>query len=195
MAKREGFDFDKVLEKMKSTKSKLLTTLEVQATDHFTGSWKKKGWVDIGLEQWKEVQRRQPGTKAYKAAKKAARTRAILVQSGRLRRSFYTRIKRMDIIQIANSAPYAQVHNEGARGSAFVKPHQRFVKSGEYAGSGIYSIKSRREKRVQLEAKQNVRGYSRRVNIPQRQFMGHSRQLEKQQINSIKKWIDEAIRD
>jgi len=195
MAKRDGFNFDLLMEKMKSSKPKLLTTLEVQATDHFVGSWKKKGWVDRGLKQWKEVQRRQPGTKAYKAAKKAARTRAILVQSGRLRRSFYTRIKRMDIVQIANSAPYAQVHNEGARGTAYVKPHARYVKSGEYAGTGIFSTKTRREKRVQLEAKQNVKGYSRKVNIPQRQFMGHSHQLEQQQIRAIQRWIDEAIRN
>jgi phage gpG-like protein len=195
MAKRDGFNFDLLMEKMKSSKPKLLTTLEVQATDHFVGSWKKKGWVDRGLEQWREVKRRQPGTKAYKAAKKAARTRAILVQSGRLRRSFYTRIKRMDIVQIANSAPYAQVHNEGARGTAYVKPHSRYVKSGEYAGTGIFSTKTRREKKVQLEAKQNVRGYSRRVNIPQRQFMGHSHQLEQQQIRAIQRWINEAIRN
>lgn len=199
MAKREGFDFDKVLEKMKSTKSKLLTTLEVQATDHFTGSWKKKGWVDIGLEQWKEVQRRQPGTKAYKAAKKAARTRAILVQSGRLRRSFYTRIKRMDIIQIANSAPYAQVHNEGGvinkagfRGLMYYREVATNLQTRRTI-KRFASLKGKKATKATHAMEINVKAHS--INLPQRQFMGHSRQLEKQQINSIKKWIDEAVRD
>ena len=195
MAKREGFNFDEVIRKMNETKGRLMTELESSATNHFLRSWRLKGWVDSGLEQWKEVKRRQPGTKAYNSAKKSARTRSILVQSGRLRRSFYTRIKRMDIIQIANSAPYAQVHNEGARGFAYVRPHQRWVKSGVYAGTGVFSVKTRKERRVQLEAKQQVKGYSRRVNIPQRQFMGHSAQLQKEQIRIITKWINEAIRN
>ena len=70
MAKRDGFNFDLLMEKMKSSKPKLLTTLEVQATDHFVGSWKKKGWVDRGLKQWKEVQRRQPARKHTRQRRK-----------------------------------------------------------------------------------------------------------------------------
>lgn len=181
MAKRDGFNFDLLMEKMKSSKPKLLTTLEVQATDHFVGSWKKKGWVDRGLEQWREVKRRQPGTKAYRAAKKSARTRAILVQSGRLRRSFYTRIKRMDIVQIANSAPYAQVHNEGNEGIVHrVGFHKRVTK---------------RTKKGNALRTSDVKEHFRRGGIPERKFMGHSHQLEQQQIRAIQRWIDEAIRN
>jgi phage gpG-like protein len=195
MAKRDGFNFDLLMEKMKSSKPKLLTTLEVQATNHFVGSWKKKGWVDRGLEQWREVKRRQPGTKAYNAAKKSARTRAILVQSGRLRRSFYTRIKRMDIVQIANSAPYAQVHNEGGgfvssrRGAgtitAKVRGNARFV-NGKFTRGRAKNVKL-------MGAAYTTKSYA--MNIPQRQFMGHSHQLEQQQIRAIQRWINEAIRN
>ena len=201
MAKRDGFNFDLLMEKMKSSKPKLLTTLEVQATDHFIGSWKKKGWVDRGLEQWREVKRRQPGTKAYNAAKKSARTRAILVQSGRLRRSFYTRIKRMDIVQIANSAPYAQVHNEGGtinkqayRGLMYYREVATNLQTGKtlkrFAST---KYKQNHFKKATHAMEINVAAHS--IKMPQRQFMGHSHQLEQQQIRAIQRWINEAIRN
>lgn len=194
MAKREGFNFGEVLQKLQQKQPKLMTALEIQATDHFVGSWRKQGWVDESLTRWKEVKRRMPGTKAYQSARKSARTRSILVKSGALRGGFYTRIKRNNIVQIANSVPYARYHNEGARGTAYVRPHQRFVKSGVFAGTGVYSIKTRKERRVQLEAKQQIGGHSRKVNLPQRQFMGHAKELEKKQIKAITNWINDAIR-
>jgi len=200
MAKRDGFNFDLLMEKMKSSKPKLLTTLEVQATDHFVNSWKKKGWVDRGLEQWEEVKRRQPGTKAYKAAKKAARTRAILVQSGRLRRSFYTRIKRMDIVQIANSAPYAQVHNEGGtinraeyKGVMYYREVATNLRTRNTIKRFASTNRGKKFNRATHAMEINVGAYQ--INIRQRQFMGHSHQLEQHQIRAIQRWINEAIRN
>lgn len=150
MAKQGSFNFDKIIRKLEDKKPRMLTDLERLSTTHFINSWRKQGWEDNSLEPWKEVERRKPGTAAYKSATKAARTRAILVKSGALRRGFYTRIKRMNIIQIANSMPYAKVHNEGLK----------------------------------------IRGGM----MPKRQFMGHSQNLEKQQVIAILQWINSAVR-
>ena len=190
---KEGFNFDEIERRLRAGKMQLMVDLEAVSTKFFLDSFRKQGWDDGALHRWQEVKRRIPGTKAFKSARPSSRTRSILVQSGRLRRGFYTRIRRMDIIQIANSTPYAQVHNEGAKGTAYVKPHSRYVKSGEYAGTGVFNIKTRREKKVQLEARQNVKGYSRKVNIPQRQFMGHSQSLQNKQINVIKHWVNKVL--
>lgn len=180
--------------KFTAVKPRLMTDLEAISTTFFINSWRIQGWDDGQVQKWKEVQRRTPGTAAYNSAKKSSRTRAILVKSGNLRRGFYTRIKRMDVLQIANSIPYAKFHNEGERGIAYVKPHQRWVKSGEYQGTGIYSIKTKKERRVQLQYKQHVKAYTRKVRIPQRQFMGHSPTLGRMQEKSIDKHIKSCFK-
>jgi phage gpG-like protein len=192
---KSRFDLDKVVRRLHERKAKLMTELEAVSTTHFVNSWRVQGWVDNGLHPWLEVQRRKPGTAAYNSARKSARTRAILVQSGALRRGFYTRIKRLDIIQIANSLPYAKVHNEGFEGTVSVKGHDRWMKSkGDYAGTGVYSVKTRKEKRVQLQYKQSIKGHSRKMNIPQRQFMGHSVELQKKQEQVIDNTIKYCFR-
>lgn len=110
---KSKFNLDEVAKKFTAIKPKLMTDLEAISTNFFVGSWRNQGWTSVRLERWKEVQRRTPGTRAYKYAKKSARTRSILVKSGNLRRGFYTRIKRIDVLQIANNITYAKYHNEG----------------------------------------------------------------------------------
>lgn len=153
MAKKEGFNLDEIERRLRAGKPKLMVDLEAVSERFFLASWRKQGWDDGSLQRWQEVKRRIPGTRAYNSARKSSRTRSILVQSGRLRRSFYTRIRRNDIIQIANSAPYAQPHNEGTMNA----------------------------------------GRGRRTRIPQRQFMGHSKTLEKQQVAVIKRWLNKCL--
>ena len=191
MPAKPKFNLDEVAKRFTAVKPKLMTDLEAISTNFFVNSWRIQGWDNGQVEKWPEVERRKPGTAAYKSATKRARERAILVGkgSGKLRRAFYTRIKRMDIIQIANSMPYAKFHNEGVNGVAHVKSHQRWVKAGEYEGSGIYNIKTRKEKRVELQYKQQVKAYTRKVRIPQRQFMNHSPTLGRMQEKSINKHI------
>lgn len=113
MPAKPKFNLDEVAKKFTAIKPKLMTDLEAISTTFFINSWRIQGWDNGQVEKWKEVQRRTPGTAAYKSAKKSSRTRAILVKSGTLRRGFKTRIKRMDMLQIINSVPYAKFHNEG----------------------------------------------------------------------------------
>lgn len=56
--------------------------------------------------------------------------------------------------------PYAKIHNEGYRGVQYVKPHH----NNNFMGKG---------KRVQ------IKGFSRRLYMPKRKFMGHSPYLNK----------------
>jgi phage gpG-like protein len=89
------------------------------------------------------------GTKAYQYPKKKGlgrRTKAILVQSGRLRKATYIKTATWNNTTIANPTPYAEYHNNGT------------------------------------------------ARIPQRQFMGHSKALEKIQIKKITKALDDIWR-
>lgn len=89
----------------------------------------------------------------------------MLVRSGKLQGS--VRIVRVTpkkvVIAAGNSkVPYAQVHNEGFTGSVVVKAHTRKLK------------KQGKKKKRTVE----VKSHTRKMNIPQRQFMGNCPELE-----------------
>jgi phage gpG-like protein len=109
MAKNK-LDMSKVVQRWNKAKNQLPKLLTNVSKNMFVDSWKRQGWDG---EKWKEVQRRTPGTKAYKNATKSARTRAILVQSGTLRRSIVINSQTFSRMTISTNVPYAEVHNEG----------------------------------------------------------------------------------
>jgi phage gpG-like protein len=97
--------------------------------------------------------------------------RAILVLTGRLRRSFRVSSTTSNSFTISTDVPYAQMHNEGLHASVTenVREHQRRK-----------STKSKRSGKGKQTASNaafiTVKAHSRRrtFNIPQRQFMGTS---------------------
>lgn len=111
-----NWGFDSVKLKIAETKRVLPVMLAKQAENHFTESF-SKGALDE--YKWKEVQRRIPGTKAYKYPLKKGLTRRkkpILVMTGNLRRKVSRSISdaRWDKVRLVVDLPYADVHNEGS---------------------------------------------------------------------------------
>ena len=159
MAKNK-LDMTKVVARWNKAKEQLPKLLTNVSKNTFVDSWKKQGWDG---EKWKEVNRRTPGTRAYNSATKAARTRAILVQSGTLRRSIVINSQTFARMVISTNVPYAQIHNEGFKGTISVPKHTRRIKGNP----------------------QVVKSYSYRANIPQRKFMGHGSEVEKKQRDII----------
>jgi len=146
MAKKDKFDLDVVIKRLEQTKSELPKIFANDAMNFVNDNFKKQGFDNMPIERWREVKRRMQGTKAWKYPKKKAlgrRTRAILVQTGRLRRATYIKKATWSETTIANPTPYADYHNSGT------------------------------------------------ARIPQRQFMGHSKALEKIQIAKINKALKE----
>lgn len=110
-----NWGFDKVKQNISLTKRVLPVKLAKQAENHFTESF-SKGRLDE--YKWKEVQRRMPGTKAYKYPKKkglSRRRNPILVMTGNLRRKVARSIQdaRWDKVRLIVDLPYAEYHNEG----------------------------------------------------------------------------------
>lgn len=112
-----AWDFQQVKANIKSAKRDMPRKLANQARNYFVSSWTKQGWDG---QPWKQVQRRTPGTRAYRYASPADRTRAILVGSGsgRLRRAVSNSIRKADfgLIKLAvgdQEADYAGYHNKG----------------------------------------------------------------------------------
>lgn len=103
-----------------------------------------------------------------------AEGRRLLVKTGRLRRSLRMRTKGSRVI-IYTDVPYAQAHNEGlqTRMTVTVKSHKRRTRNGTTT----------------------VRSHQRNMNInlPKRQFMGHSALFEKRMVLHVSKALDQIF--
>lgn len=109
------FNFSRVLQNMNQLKRELPQELANDAQKFFNNSFRQQGWDG---QTWKVPQRRIPGTFEYKYPKKkdlGRRTRATLVQTGRLRRTVATSLKSATFqsIKFVVDLPYAAVHNDG----------------------------------------------------------------------------------
>lgn len=120
--------------------------------------FREQAWVDNSTQPWKK---RNPNAKRNKG-------RALLMNSGRLRRSIRIVGTTSDSVTIGSNVPYAAAHNEGFKGAVQVSAHSRKGKP--------------------------VKAHSRNMNLPVRRFMGPSAALNKQITRLIKAEILKAIR-
>jgi phage gpG-like protein len=104
--------------------------------------FRAQNWLDTRTEPWAK---RKEGRRLARKNK----GRAILVKSGRLKRSIRKIYIGSDRAIIGSDVPYAAVHNYGS----------------EKQGTGTFNIRTRRE------------NTSNQKRIPRRQFMGNSRAL------------------
>lgn len=142
------------------------------AVNFFLDRFKYQNWLDSSTESWRARKRNIGRNKG----------RALLIQSGRLRRSIrITRINGLTAY-IGSDVPYARAHNEGFKGTVQVKAHSRNVYKPEKVATGkLTKTGKMRMKTVQrLSGTNQVRAHTRRMNIPRRQYMGYSPILEKQ---------------
>lgn len=128
----------------------------------FLDSFKRGGFIDKKFIRW---QPRKDGDSS----------RAILVKSGRLRRSLSLKV-RGNVVEISTSVPYAQIHNEGGRVQTTqnVRAHTRKTKRGASA----------------------VRAHTRRVSftMPKRQFMGKSDFANRRIILNLERQLDKIFK-
>lgn len=125
-------------------------------------NFRDAGWRDGGLKPWKKT-KRQMG--------KGKGSQYLALHSSREHLSRSTQYKKTGPgeVTISNPVPYASVHNDGFEGNVNVKAHKRTISKGKNKGN-----------------KYSVRAFSRRMYIPQRQFMGESRELNEKIENIIR---------
>lgn len=138
--------------------------VSVLASNHFKKNFRRQGSYDEAgsFHRWKPRKNNKRG-----------RGRAILVRSGRLKRGIVPSPLN-DTARVVNAVPYAQAHNEGEEGSVSVKAHSRNRYSRSKEGTGVYSVKSRKERMRTVRSKSGaskVRAYQRKMNLPARPFM------------------------
>jgi phage gpG-like protein len=139
----------------------------VTALNFFKDSFRKQGWEDVSFEPWK-------GRKNASDSGRAILTNTSYLQN-ELRRSSAT----SKSIRIVNDAPYAAIHNEGGRITIRITPKMR-----KYFWYMYYKTKQDKYKAMALTKKTAFL-----MNIPQRQFMGHSKVM----MNQMDVWFLKQI--
>lgn len=111
---------------------KLVDAMGVLAVNHFTQSFRNQGFTDESLQMWKPRKRTERSRMG---------NRAILVKSGRLRRSIRSKRFGFLSVKIYTDVLYAQIHNDGLMGRAFGKYPFKMPKRQFIGYSGVLNRK------------------------------------------------------
>jgi len=183
------FNFEAIQKKAEEMKVDLPKIVANKAQRYFNESFRKAAWGD---KAWEQPQRKISGTKAFKYAKPPAQSsKPILVNTGFLSKAVKNSLRHANWNEIMWEVycKYAQVHNEGAQGTVYVKAHT-----------------SHRYKKVKIQHKGKsysgkrpgdlfpVKGYSRKQNIPQRQFIGMNKELNEQLEKVIQREVNKLFK-
>lgn len=158
-----------------------------KAVSFFKENFRRQGWVYDGkMQRWKA---RSPNAKRNSG-------RAILVDSGRLRRSIRVLYTSDFAVEIGTDVPYANAHNEGAtisgqfnvaayrRKGYKVKKHKRKIK-GKMVSIPAHSVSAAQ---VSQHSKQM------NITIEKRQFIGESPDVIKSVERELFRELDNLIK-
>ncbi len=158
------------------------------ALNFFLDSWQRQGWFDSGLSKWEP--RKKADTKRG--------NRALLIGSGRLRRSLRLRTG-AGWYEVYTDNPYAKIHNEGGTIKQTVTPRQRRyfwamyfqAKKEEDAAKAKVKIKAKAEEAENWKAMALSKTLT--IKIPSRRFMGDSELLTRRIALHVERALKFAI--
>ncbi|MDQ3073270.1 MAG: phage virion morphogenesis protein [Bacteroidota bacterium] len=117
----------------------------------------------------KSIEKWAPRKGEDSKVKRSAR-KGLLIDTGELRKSIDFTPGIMEVT-IFSDKPYAAAHNEGFKGTVSIPAH----------------VRKQRDK--------EVKAHSRKMNIPQRQFIGKSELLEKRIDHHVEKALDKIFKN
>jgi len=186
-------EFIRMMERLDRVVRSLPGRAATVAVNFSKDRFRQQAWVDSNTEPW--TKRKSAGW-----GKRERRGRAILVDSGRLRRSIRVVTVAENYAVIGSHEPYAKVHNDGFRGtvSQAVRAHSYSRYGKQKQGTGVYSIKTKRESMKTVRAKTGdvqVKAYTRTIHqrIPRRRFIGPSAIMDRQLQRMMTAEIQRAI--
>lgn len=137
-------------QKVKKQIPRIVDTMLTEGRNFFEGNFRKQGFDDTTVQRWQPRKRTHYRTRSGKVVDD--RNRAILVKTGRLKRSL--RKKRISSFAgiIFSEVPYANIHNDGLTGRAFGRYMFKMPKR-QFVG---HSNKLNKKLRLIIERKINV---------------------------------------
>jgi hypothetical protein len=109
------FKLDQIKKEFQQLKQSLPRQIADESRSFFMKNWDKQGFDDSSVDKWEEVQRRIPGTNPYKYPKSkglSRRSKPILVNTSRLRRSIRVTQISFPRSVISTDTPYAKYVND-----------------------------------------------------------------------------------
>ena len=176
-----SYDWGALRPRFRKVREELPLQMAAVAQNFFVGSFQRQGWYDgLTLKRWTP----RKGEKWRRKKKGRRGNRAILIKTGRLRRSIKIRSARFQKIIIATDVAYAAAHNYGSLVAVSVRSHTRrqYRRVREEYTTKTGKQRTRRKKVV--NSSHTVRQHTRKMNLPQRQFMGHSPMLDRK-LNKV----------
>jgi phage gpG-like protein len=160
--------FDTLNANFKKAMAKLPKVVGNEVVNFSKESFNRQAWLGDSVEPWRK-----------RRYKKKDSGRAILVKTGRLRRSIRVVSSNLDTVVVGTDVPYAKAHNEGYNGTVSVKAHQRNKYSKSKVGSGSFtkSGKERMKTVTSISGSGMVKAHTKRMKLPKRQFLGNSQYL------------------
>ena len=175
-------EFDRVINNFKGVIPKIPRVAGVEALRFIADRFRAQNWVDDTTKPWPSRK------KGNQWGRKERTGRALLVDTGRLRRSPRIELATLEKVIIATDVPYAKAHNEGFRSTVTqqVKAHTRARTQlgivAKRANKRSTRITYGRVKTGEIMVKAHQRTI--RMKLPQRRFMGRSavmaRRIERQ---------------
>lgn len=166
----------------------------VLAVNFSKDRFRQQAWVDATTQPW-------PKRKVSGWGRRERKGRAILVDTGRLRRSIRVVMVSGTRVVVGVYVPYAKAHNEGFRGTVTqrVSAYSYSRYGTEKRGTGVYSVKTRRENLKAVRVKTGevkVKAHTRTIHqrIPKRQFIGQSAVLDRNLQRMMTLELTKAIR-
>ena len=148
--------FNRLKSKLQNAVSSLPKVFGNEAVNFFTDSFNKQGWEDRSLSPWVPRKKTKKGT-----------GRAILVETGKMRRAIKIGSTGPTRVTIVNDDPKARIHNNG--GKIVQQPRSETFQRNRFKKG---SKKGKFKKGT--SAGRGFTFKARTINIPQRKFMGHS---------------------
>lgn len=177
---KETADFVKMMDSLSRSVATLPRKVATVAVNFSKERFYLQNWADTTRKPWAKRK------KSWNKETNRRSGRAILVDTGRLRRSIRVIHADSSIVAIGTDVPYARAHNDGFSGR--VRQKVRAHKRGKFAmvksGTGTFNIKTRRENTRSRRSKSgeiSVKAYTRTIDqkIPQRRFIGPSALLNR----------------
>jgi phage gpG-like protein len=144
----------------------IVREVKSQGLRFFKSSFRKQGFTDKVFIPWRR-RKNDPNSHSAKFGRKRIKGRAILVQSGDLRRSIKG-VARPNEVVFSSDLPYARIHNDGGTishpgGTGFIP------KKG-----GAVFISNSKRKELEAEGKKVLVTKPHKIKMPRRRFMGPS---------------------
>ncbi len=168
----QNFPLEKIAGQFKQVLLRAPVILGNDALNFFLDSFKRQAWIGNSIEPW---QPRKTVTKW--GPTKRNKGRAILIDTGRLRRSIRVTKASEGMLIIGTDVPYAKAHNEG-------------VRMGYIQSVKAFTRKTKKGKTIEVKA------HTRKLDmrLPKRQFMGQSPILTKQLARRLTAELMKATR-